>query len=192
MLFISAGVYLFWHVKFISLPGSKNNPLVFQSKLSPSLQEVVSRVEVANKSAVATGWKTYHPKNLEFTFNYPGGLLLQDTQNGINIYADTSENRAYIQNPNGYEGSRPGMFIVAIGSNQVPESYAKQNFSGQEYVSTSLFGQKAIVLTGQGMDRWDVIIFTHNNMLYKISIQYGAPNDEMRTNYYKILSSFSF
>jgi len=162
----------------------------------PDLQEVVSQVGKAGTPQAPANWKVYKSENLDLTFKYPPNLLFQNTQDGLNIYYDTLENRAYVKNPNGYESNRPGMFIVSISPVQDLDAYIKEKYSELEsqwkYSTATLFGQKAIVFTGQGMDRWDLILFTHNNTLYEVTIAGGAPNDEMRSNYYKMLSSFSF
>lgn len=165
-------------------------------QFAPDLQEVVHQVEKANTPQSPANWEVYKPENLKLTLKYPPNLLFQDTQNGLNIYYDTVENRAYVKNPDGYESNRPGMFIVSVGPAQDPDAYIKEAYSELEsqweHSTTTLFGQKVTVFTGQGMDRWDLILFVHNKTVYEVTIAGGAPNDEVRSNYYKMLSSFSF
>ena len=148
-------------------------------------------IDKANAHAFSTsGWETYQSQHLAFSFEHPAGLLFRETQDGVDIYADTAENRAYLKDPAKYESNRPGMFIVTIDQSKNLEQLAKQTFPNQKYVAANLFGEKAIVLTGQGMDRWDVILFMHAETLYEVTIQYGSSDEQQR--YYAILSSFSF
>ncbi len=167
-------------------------PLATTSQWTSSLQEMVSKVDEANIPATTTGWSIYQSKDLRISLSHPSGLLFQDVQNGVNIYADTPENRAYIQDPSKYEGRRPGMFIVAISPAQDPEDYRKKMLPDWPDAITMLFGQKAIAVTGQGMNRWDVILFVRSNVLYEVTIEYGSINDVLYTTFYKILSSITF
>jgi hypothetical protein len=175
-------------------PSVGNNDTNIQ--LTPVLKEVLSQVEKSNTSQVPVDWKIYKPKNLQVTFKYPPNLLFQDTQSGVNIYYDIPPNRAYIKNPSEYERNIPGMFINGVSNVSDLDVYLEKNYSEfmslWEHSTTTLFGQKAVVSTGQGMDRWDLILFIHNNTLYEITFAGGEPGDEMRSNYYKILSSFDF
>lgn len=167
----------------------QNNPAI---QLGADLKETLLKVEAANTPSSSVEWNLYQPKNLLLTFSYPSGVLIQDVTKHANIYTDTPENRAYLKNPDQYEGSRPGMYIAAVSQTQAPEDYAKQNFPDWQYATTKLFGDNAVVLAGQGMDRWDCVLFKHNGTLYQVTIQYGSQNGEDRATYYKILSSFSF
>jgi hypothetical protein len=194
IIIVGGGIYL-WNSYALSGDEHSTNTKIDSSKtqLSADLNEALSKVEVANTPVSTNGWSVYQPKNLSLTFSRPSsGLLFQEVPKGVNIYADTAENQAYIKNPPAYEGSRPGMFITALSSTQEPSEYAKDNFPEWPYTTTKLFGQDAVVLAGQGMDRWDMVLFKHNDTLYQVIIQYGSPTEEMRATYYKILSTFTF
>ncbi|MEK7071266.1 MAG: hypothetical protein AAB966_05670, partial [Patescibacteria group bacterium] len=153
-----------------SLSISDSNP---DKQLAPGLHEVVSQVEKANTPQAPANWKVYKPQNLKLTLKYPSNLLFQDTQSGLNIYYDTEENRAYVKNPNEHESNRPGMFIVGVSPVQDPDAYIKETYSKLEsqweHSTTTLFGQKATVFTGQGMDRWDLILFVNNKTVYEVT-----------------------
>ncbi|HET8575206.1 MAG TPA: hypothetical protein VFM02_03505 [Candidatus Paceibacterota bacterium] len=182
ILVITGGVYI-WKISFV--PEAKN-------QLPGSLQKAVSQVEKAGTPEVGSDWKPYQPKKLQLTFKYPPNLLIQETSDGIHIYANTPENRAFIQNPSEYEGSRPGMSFRLIDSNQTPEDFAQKSFPDQPKATVTLFGGKALVLAGQGMDQWDMILFSHDHALYQITIQYASLNDPARKTFYGILSSVHF
>jgi len=191
-------VVFLWNSYFDSIkkpePSASKNDSGIQ--LTPVLKEVLSQVEKSNISQAPADWKIYKPKNLQVTFKYPPNLLFQDTQNGVNIYYDTPPNRAYIKNPSEHESNRPGMFITSVSNVPDLDVYLEKNYSEimslWEHSTSTLFEQKTVVFTGQGMDRWDLILFVRQNILYRITVAGGAPGDETRSNYYKILSSFEF
>lgn len=188
LLSVAVGVYR------ASLQRSSLNSL--KSNLNQSgldLQEVLARVEKANTSQAPVDWMVYKLKNLNLTLKYPPNLLFNNKPDGVEIYYDTPSNREFIAG--GDREQPPGMYIYAR-TQQASDAYIAKTYSGLSsqwpHATTSLFGREAIVFTGQGMDRWDLILFVHNNILYEVTIARGAPGDEMRSNYYRILSSFSF
>jgi hypothetical protein len=170
-----------------------------ESQFSSDLKVAVSQVEKANIPEFGTDWRVYQIQaaGTALTIKHPAGLLLHESMavgtfagNGLDIYYDTPDNRTFLAG--GDREKPPGMHIAMSNPYRDAEEYLKQTRPKQVYATTMLFGQKALVYTGQGMNRWDVILLVHNNILYEVTIEYGSVGDGGYSTFYQILSSFTF
>ena len=161
-------------------------------------------METAKSASIPSEWKSYslQTTSINLTFKYPANIVFKkidaigNSEGGVSIYYDIAETRAFVAG--NYEGEAPlGMHISVLNSLQKGEDVMAIHIGDAQatqdnFAITSLFGEKAYILSGQGMDRWDRILFTHNSRVYEVTIQYGLPSDEMRSTFYKMLASIEF
>jgi hypothetical protein len=196
-LIILAGGFLVWK--------SNSYPKVSTSSvpdISIDTQGALAQLDAAKKASTPAEWKEYQMQTpyLHFSLKHPADVVFKkfdatgDSGGSLAIFTDTPMTRAYVAGT--YQGEGPlGMSISVSNTFKTPEAYIKQteqNVTLQSYATTTLFGQTAYVVSGQGADRYDIILFSHNNKLYQVMIAYGMPNDEMRPVFYKILTSLKF
>jgi hypothetical protein len=172
------------------------------SKISSDTQGALAQLETAKLASVPTGWESYSLKtaNSDLTFKHPVNVVFKkidavgNLEGGVSIYYDTAYTRVFVA---GGGGEPLGMGISVLNGSQkvedlmaipIGDAYAIE----ENYATTSLFGEKAYILNGEGKDSWDRILFTHNGRVYEVVIQYGRPNDEMRSTFYKVLASIEF
>jgi hypothetical protein len=182
------------------LTPSTNAPVF---KISSDTQGALAQMETAKLASVPTGWESYSLKtaNSDLTFKHPANVIFKkldasnDSEGGVSIYYNTTETRAFVA---GGGGEAPlGMHISVLNDFRKVEGVMATPIGDAQatqdnFATTSLFGEKTYILSGQGMDRWDRILFTHNGRVYQVTIQYGMPSDEMRSTFYKILASIEF
>jgi len=173
------------------------------SKISSDTQGALIQLETVKLASVPAGWESYSLKtaNSDLTFKHPTSVIFKkldassNSEGGVSIYYDTAYTRAFVA---GEGGEAPlGMYISVLNSSLKVEDVMTTPIGDAQatqdnHATTSLFGEKAYILSGQGMDRYDIILFSHNNRLYQVTIQYGMPSDEMRSTFYKVLSSIEF
>ena len=172
-------------------------------KISSDTQGALAQLETAKLASVPTGWESYSLKTAsgDLTFKHPTSVIFKkldassNSEGGVSIYYGTTYTRAFVA---GGGGEAPlGMYISVLNSLQKGEDLmaipiGDAQATQDNFATTSLFGEKAYILSGQGMDRWDRILFTHNSRVYEVTIQYGMPSDEMRSTFYKLLASIEF
>lgn len=172
------------------------------SKISSDTQGALAQLEIAKLASVPAGWESYSLKttNSDLTFKHPVNVVFKkidavgNLEGGVSIYYDTAYTRVFVA---GGGGEPLGMGISILNGSQkvedvmaipIGDAYAIE----ENYATTSLFGEKAYILNGQGKDSWDRILFTHNGRVYEVVIQYGMPSDEMRSTFYEVLASIEF
>jgi hypothetical protein len=194
--------FLMWRS---SSPVKESTPAInnIVSKISSDTQQALAQLETAKLASVPTGWESYFLKttNSDLTFKHPTSVIFKkldassNSEGGVSIYYDTAYTRAFVA---GGGGEAPlGMYISVLNSSLKVEDVMATPIGDAQatqdnHATTSLFGEKAYILSGQGMDRYDIILFSHNNRLYQVTIQYGMPSDEMRSTFYKVLASIEF
>jgi hypothetical protein len=200
VIFLIGGFLVWRSSSHVQKPTPSTNTTV--SKISSDTQGALAQMETAKLASVPAGWESYSLKtaNSDLTFKHPTNVIFKkldavdNSEGGVSIYYDIAETRAFIAG----KGEAPlGMNISVLnGSQKVEDVMAipigDAHAIEENYATTSLFGGKAYILSGQGMDRYDIILFSHNNRLYQVTIQYGRPSDEMRSTFYKVLASIEF
>jgi hypothetical protein len=184
----------------VQKPTPSTNPAF---KISSDTQGALAQMETAKSASIPSEWKSYslQTTSSNLTFKYPANVIFKkidtigNSEGGVSIYYDTAETRTFVA---GGGGEAPlGMNISVLNSLQKEEDVmaipiGDAQATQDNFATTSLFGEKAYILSGQGMDRWDRILFTHNSRVYEVTIQYGMPSDEMRSTFYKLLASIEF
>ncbi|MBK5215872.1 MAG: hypothetical protein JJE53_03665 [Candidatus Pacebacteria bacterium] len=172
------------------------------SRISSDTQGALAQLETAKLASVPAEWESYSLKtaNSDLTFKHPTSVIFKkldassNSEGGVSIYYDTDYTRVFVA---GGGGEPLGMGISVLNGSQkeedvmaipIGDAYAIE----ENYATTSLFGEKAYILNGEGKDSWDRILFTHNGRVYEVVIQYGRPSDEMRSTFYKVLASIEF
>ncbi len=190
-------------VGFCALKGSDKVSLVAPN-VSTATEGAVLEIAEAKTASVPATWKTYTMKTpyMNFSFKHPSNFLFKEVEGiassagGIYIYQDSPAARAFIK---GEATQKPlGMHIAASNDSRTIEEYISSISRGDttaasnNYAAVELLGKTVYVVTGQGMDYWDRIVFSHNNRVYEVTIAYGMPTDETRDLFYTLLASLEF
>ena len=198
LLTLTAGAVLMLGSAFVlwgSRAGTNTTGENLLLPLTADLRATKEHVERANTPNIPENWVAYRLTTFDggLTIRHPQGLLIHKSdQEGttprvaVNFIFNTPDNRSFLNDGSG--GQPPGMQIAVLRTGIDSEAYMKARTS-QPHTNATLFGKEAIVYTGQGMDRWDVILFSRNNNLYEITIEYGSIGDELHTAFYRMLSS---
>ncbi len=162
----------------------------------------VNLLKNSQESPVPADWETYQTGSpLQLSLKHPEDLIFQKIDNsseyssgGLSIYQDTSETRAFIA---GGDIEQPlGMHLTVSDNYGSVEEYirAKNSLNSnapklEAYATVPMLGTTAYVLSSQGMDYWDGIIFPYKGRVYEATIAYGSPSDQARSTFYQILVS---
>lgn len=159
-----------------------------------------------------TSWKKFESEKYGFDFRYPDGYLvtgeeeLNPSENAGALFSysliqDNARNRRFLDGGMN-DAETPASISVIV----YPKDAARTDLSkwvpsiitSEEkevsgiYERTTVFDQEALIYTSSTMYEYDSVITSKGNYVYNFSVGFITPDDDIRKNFYKLLSTVTF
>ena len=159
-----------------------------------------------------TDWKIFKSEKYGFQFQYPKGYLimggkeLDPSENAGAVFSfgltpDTEHSRSYLaeESPDLEPPASMGVIIYPkdASKKELPD-FVPTIITEEEkevpgiYEKTTVSGQAGLVYTISTMYEYDTVISGMGNYIYKFSVGYTRPEDVIRQDFYRLLSTVTF
>ncbi len=168
--------------------------------------------EASLSESEKASWETFKSEKYGFQFQYPKGYLimggkeLDPSENAGAVFSfgltpDTEHSRSYLaeESPDLEPPASMGVIIYQkdASKKELPD-FVPTIITEEEkevpgiYEKTTVSGQAGLVYTISTIYEYDIVISGMGNYIYKFSVGYTRPEDVIRQDFYRLLSTVTF